>query len=338
MVKALTSYQAESLGYSVRLILQNPNGINDLSKDLEKVEVYPRHVLKPPVIWGIHSNRCAKDKTVRLYHFHNLYALGCYGPKPKYSLCTFHGIGALDSLHGIQRHFVKRGVSRKLAYSAVDERTASYFAKLGCENIEIIPNGLADCPVHRTQNNKAVFNVGFVGVLDDLKGYRFLLDAASLTSMRGLPIHYHFAGELSDCDRRYFDTFISEKKLKDIVHYAGKVPNAGSDFIPNMDVVVLPSRTEGLPVVLIEAIRAGLPLIATNVGGIPSLLIEGYNGCFIERSGNDIAQRIVELASNQELCRAFGNASRQLFLRDFCIQTVAKSYDSLYRRILSGAY
>lgn len=84
------------------------------------------------------------------------------------------------------------------------------------------------------------------------------------------------------------------------------------DILPAFDIYVHPSDSEGLPVSLMEAAAAGLPLIGTRVGGIPELIEDGVNGILIEQgNGTQLAAAIELLATNPALRAQYAIAARE---------------------------
>jgi glycosyltransferase involved in cell wall biosynthesis len=112
------------------------------------------------------------------------------------------------------------------------------------------------------------------------------------------------------------------------------VENAGDTLVPSLDLVVLPSASEGLPLTLVEAIAHGVPILATRVGGIPEVLIEGVTGYFIERNPIDIAEKIRILHDDERLYESLSNNARDLYTNKFTVERMAKEYSRVYDSIL----
>ncbi len=106
-------------------------------------------------------------------------------------------------------------------------------------------------------------------------------------------------------------------------------------WLPWADVVVLPSFTEGLPNVALEAAAAGVPFVATAVGGTPEVVHDGLNG-FLVRSGDPaaLAERILKLCGDDDLRRSMGNAGRRLMQERFSFAAQAEAYQRLFARLL----
>lgn len=265
-------------------------------------------------------------------HYHGLAGQGCLGRNRFPSVCTLHGVSALANLSPARAHIVRMGFLRRTEFIAVDPVTAEYFSEYCPSHIEVIPNGLPSLSDSVEMGHCEVPVITFVGNMDELKGYRYALDAARLLNASGLEFKMLFAGPASKEELSYFEDFRNQNALQECVKYLGVVKDAGTALIPKSDVVLLPSRTEGFPMSLLEGLRAGKALLATRVGGIPGLLKNAENGFFVERDGGDIADKASRLLSNSELLRSFSAKSRKLYEDGFRIEDVCERYRDAYSR------
>ena len=124
---------------------------------------------------------------------------------------------------------------------------------------------------------------------------------------------------------------------------AGKVVLAGfrddvSKFLPHIDVGVLSSHTEGLPVVLLEMMAAGRPVVATAVGGIPEVIEEDVSGWLVP-PGNaaGLAERIAHFLDNPGERRRVGAAGREVVRERFGVQKQSEAYRDLFASVLDLA-
>lgn len=106
-------------------------------------------------------------------------------------------------------------------------------------------------------------------------------------------------------------------------------------LIPWADVVVLPSFTEGLPNVALEASAAGVPVVATAVGGTPEVVEDGVTGHLVPSGdAGALAEKITHLLNNNRLARQFGEAGRQRMIDQFSFQAQAEAYLKLFAELL----
>lgn len=109
------------------------------------------------------------------------------------------------------------------------------------------------------------------------------------------------------------------------------------DLLAGADVFVLSSRSEGLPLSILEAMAAGLPVVASAVGGIPELVVDGETG-FLVPPGDPraLADALGRLLAAVELRRAFGRAGRARVERAFSVAAARQAHVELYERLLAG--
>jgi glycosyltransferase involved in cell wall biosynthesis len=105
-----------------------------------------------------------------------------------------------------------------------------------------------------------------------------------------------------------------------------------------LDVFAMSSDTEGLPLVVLEAMATGLPVVSTSVGGIPNVLSEGQTG-FLVPAGDDAAlrDRLAKLAADPAMTRACGARARAVTVERFSAERMQREYLELYARVLSKA-
>ncbi len=118
------------------------------------------------------------------------------------------------------------------------------------------------------------------------------------------------------------------------VHYEEMIEHIGTCAI-----LVLPSRTEAMGRVLVEAMAAEKPRIGSKVDGIPTVINDGIDG-FLFESGNvdDLAQKLDKLMGNQDLRRQMGLAGKERIAKEFTKEEYLKNIASFYREILKSPY
>ncbi len=110
-------------------------------------------------------------------------------------------------------------------------------------------------------------------------------------------------------------------------------------FLPWCDLVVLPSHTEGLPVVILEALAAGVPVVATAVGGTPEVIADGVHGYLVPPGdAAALAGRIADSLENAEKRRAMGARGRLRVRDEFTFPAQAEKYHRLFVSLTSGKH
>ena len=176
--------------------------------------------------------------------------------------------------------------------------------------------------------------VGAAGRLSPEKGFGDLVEAAALVIRRQPEIGFVVFGD--GPLRPELTQRIATLGLTDRFILAGFRDDVGK-FLPHLDLAVLPSLTEGLPVILLEAFAAGIPVVATPVGGIPEVVEQGVNGT-LAPVGNPaaLAEQIAMMFGGDVDRRAWGRAGQARVRREFTFVTQRGKYQELFER-LAGA-
>ena len=101
----------------------------------------------------------------------------------------------------------------------------------------------------------------------------------------------------------------------------------------NSDLFVLISKWEGFPYSVIEAMEAGLPIIASDVGGISEAVVDGKNGFLVNNNAEDISKKLTILLSNFELRKKMGEESRKILEEKFSVQSMILKIQKIYEKI-----
>lgn len=130
---------------------------------------------------------------------------------------------------------------------------------------------------------------------------------------------------------------VKEKRLERKVSFIG-IRDDIPKFLIESDIFILSSDWEGLPLVVLEAMAAGKPVIATAVGGVPELVENGVTGILVPPRRPDLlAQAILNLAKDRTLCQMMGEEAQRRAVERFNITQTAKAYEELYLKLLKKA-
>ena len=175
--------------------------------------------------------------------------------------------------------------------------------------------------------------VGSAGRFSPEKGFAVFIDAAALVARLRPAAAFVLFGDgplRADLERR-----ISEHGLQSRF----VMPGFRDDllrFLPNLDVGVISSFTEGLPVFLLESCAAQVPMVATSVGGIPEVIDEGRTGYLVPAGdATALANHIVALLDNEAQRRALGRAARDRVRSEFSFAEMGRRYYELFKRLES---
>ncbi|MFN0087440.1 MAG: glycosyltransferase [Blastocatellia bacterium] len=247
----------------------------------------------------------------------------------------------------------KRRIARRALYHhadavfAVSGELRDYYCRetgFPRERMLVIPNGVDLRRLGASDAGDARRELGF-GAEDFVLGTVARLDAAkdTITLVRAFarlkPDRQRRASlkllVVGEGERRAdLERCLAEQGLADAARFTGlrhDVPR----LLGAMDLFALSSLTEGLPIAVLEAMGAGLPIVATRVGALPSLVAEGETGFLVEPGRvEDFAEMIAMLYDHPALARQFGAAGRRKAERDHGIDRMLDCYADLYLRVV----
>lgn len=175
--------------------------------------------------------------------------------------------------------------------------------------------------------------------LSVIKGIEYFLEAAVITARRFENARFLIVGDLKD-DPAYRATL---KRYADRLGLGRRVIFTGfrlnvAEVLAEATVSVLPSLAEGLSNTLLESMAAGLPIVATRVGGNPEVVEDGATGLLVPpRDSGALAQAISRLLAHAEMARRFGDAGRRRVARHFSLERMIQDTEGLYRELLEAA-
>lgn len=185
---------------------------------------------------------------------------------------------------------------------------------------------------HEPDGNRLVT----VGRLVELKGMSVLLDAVNRLQETNPKVELTVIGD--GPDRARFEQKAKRLGLADRVHFVGAQSQAEvAEHLGRSDVFVLPSFAEGVPVVLMEAMATGLPVVTTHVGGMTELIDDGVSG-YLVRPGDveQLTGRIAGLLADPDLRSTLGDAGRERVFTDFVSHREAARLGGLFTATARG--
>ena len=175
------------------------------------------------------------------------------------------------------------------------------------------------------------FIVGTVGRLDEVKNHQMLIRSASELRNKGESIHFVLVG---DGEKRFeLQELVNHLNVQKYVHFLGYQKDVNL-MLNGMDVFTLTSFSEGCSNVIQEAMFAGKPVIATNVGGNPELVKSDLNGYLIESNDhNGLAEKIMGLKKYPEVQAKLSRNALSFSAEYFSLKTMIDRYAEIYLKL-----
>jgi len=178
--------------------------------------------------------------------------------------------------------------------------------------------------------------VGAVGRLEAPKGFDLLIEAFARLDPKDYPAPPHLVVVGDGSQREVLQRQARELGLGDRVYFAGFRGDSWRAF-GGLDVTVIPSRQDGLPLVCLEAMAAGCPVIASDAGGLPEMVVDGVTGLIF--SAGDVGaltSALARLLKDPALARHMGQAGRVRFLQKFQLGRMVDRTRTVYAEAIAA--
>lgn len=224
-------------------------------------------------------------------------------------------------------------VSREIKWRLVEQDGVPY------DRVSVIMNAVSPAPLQALIKApdlpgvpEASALVGVVTRLQPEKGVAYFIEAAAAILQRLPRVHFLIIGD--GPRRRALQMYAEQLGIQKHVHFLGFRLDARA-IVASLDVLVVPSLSEGTPLVTLEAMAAGVPVVASAVGGIPEQVKHEGEGLLVP-PGNALAlgEAILRLLANPSWARMLGQAGRQRVAAQFRLETMVKQTEDLYRALL----
>lgn len=225
--------------------------------------------------------------------------------------------------------------------NAADFRSAKKF--ISHKKLALIHNGI-NASVFAARNKARAFFaekisrpiapdtllIGTIAELTKNKGLDYLMCAVNQIKLTTQNPEHNIIIMGEGEERPYLERRIHDLHLENIVFLLGFVPDA-APYLPGLDMFVLPSQKEGLPYALMEAMMAGLPIIATHVGGVPDLITHNENGILVPaKNANALARAIEEFVHDPPQRSQLGQNARETMTKKFSLHDMIEKTQALY--------
>lgn len=229
------------------------------------------------------------------------------------------------------------------AYASVSAETARHAVDIGYRlTPEVVHNGIDFTPARRPRAEvRAELGVGdrFIGVnvasFFAVKAQDVLVRAAGVLKERGVAATLVCVGDGQE--RKNVEKIAADLGLgPDHVRFLG-FRNDVADLLAASDFFVLPSRSEGFPISILEAMSHRLPVVCTPVGGNPELVTDSEHGFLVPVDDHAaLAEAIGKIAGDPELRRRLGEAGHARVRDEFSFDRTTDRYEEIYRRVLAA--
>ena len=295
-----------------------------------------------------------KKSNIRIIHTHKYKDTILAAPAAK--LCGIPHV--VRTVHGLREPFAGLQAFKMSCYEAI-ERTvhrhcvdsiigvssqieSKYKAEGEVSRVTCIRNGidlegkLIQTDRWRTRKDLGIDSetclIGTVGRLTPVKGIPYLLEAASVLLRQGAKVKILVVGEGSI--RQDLIAQTHSLGITDNVVFLGHREDTDA-LLQALDIFVLPSLSEGVPMALLEAMAAARAVVASRVGGIPEIIEDGFEGHLVEPMDvKGLAERCRRLIESPDVARKMGEQGRKRVERDFSATTMADRVASVYKELL----
>lgn len=323
----------------------------------ELKRVHPENIFELPlrnaldVQSAIELARRVREKEIEIIHAHVArdYLLAALASRRSDAplVLTRHLERPLKSLH----RWTLSGVARVIAVSEAVERALLAQKIFSPEKIQRIPNGI---DVERFERRTRSFDtqrfrrlsgingrhvVGMAGELREHKGQEDFIRAAQMVAQEFADVDFVIAGEDQSPRkeyRAYLERLTAQLDLQARVHFTGWLDDVAM-LLPALDVFVSPSRVEPFGLVMVEAMAAGVPVVATATGGAREIVLDGVTGKIVAVGDTQaLSQAIGSLLKAEGERRRMGESGRARAREHFSLERMVAETEALYREVLDA--
>jgi glycosyltransferase involved in cell wall biosynthesis len=291
-----------------------------------------------------------REEDVDLIHSHlpdqNFYSclVGRWTRRPV--VATYHGAIELQHAHRL-RQAVKLWTVRNLSDAVVTVsdylRNLLVAAGFPAKKVVRIYNGIAPEKFSATGNghlrrelncHNGEILVGTVANVRQSKGHEYLIRAAHRLSREYPQVRFLAVGDVDSKLGAPLFRLVEELGLQDRFYFLGFRPDV-PQILNELDMFVLPSTSEGFPLVALEAMAAAKPMVVTRSGGPQEVVEDGRTGFLVSPgSAEELADGIRRLLADPDRGRRMGQEAKAKLQREFTLARMIREYEALYTRIL----
>ncbi len=264
---------------------------------------------------------------------------------PSIRIHTFHGHLLNGYFGSFKRSFVVLAEKSLAVFTdqllAVGDKVQKDLLGAGIgskEKFGLMPPGLSISALPSKAESQLSFGLStdrlqcaFIGRATQIKRPDRFLDVVSEIKERGVDLDFFMAGDgelLEACRQR----IIREKLPVTVLGWQTNIEKV----LAAADIIVLTSDNEGTPLSLIQAGMAGLPVVTTNVGSVPEVVLDNVTGLITSLDVQEIADALEKLVSDKARRAQLGIAAEEFTLANFGVQRLVEDHEVLYKKLLSS--
>ena len=355
--KMVTYNQARNSSYSPFFSIIRRNLMDVLEWASQKCNFFARYTINHAFKnWSKKAVDYYEDigETADILLFHDVFTCAEYlkrnsSVNHQKVMCVVHSIGI--PMYGLMQQYPKLVGTKYFKDLESDDtlvmEKSDAYGFVSCKSVEnflsckplfdkdrlfFVHNGVSDSQnVSKVKNNSRIKEIVCVGGINKHKGQERIIDAMiDLSARIDTLLNIHFtligSGELTDKLKEK----VSSNNLNDYINFIGQVNNV-DDYLIKSDIFILPSSNDGLPMAIIEAMRASLPIVSTKVGGIPELIDDKVTGLFIDASKDGVKSFIQNIDTYDWF--EMGRMSREKYIKEFVIESMVSKYCKIFNQI-----
>jgi glycosyltransferase involved in cell wall biosynthesis len=247
----------------------------------------------------------------------------------------FHNKGISTLQDSVYKNYLYRFLFKNTQTILLSEKLYYDIEKyVYLEDVHFCPNGLPQSngqviPEKSIKKAGELVNILFLSNMMVEKGFLVLLDACKKLKNEGITFKCDFVGPWTEIRQKDFDKIVSDNGLEGLVNAHGQQYNeAKEQFLRNADVFVLPTyyNNECFPLVILEAMKYGLPVISTFEGAISEMIVNGENGFVGKQHDSDfVAEKLKYLIENPSELARMSAASKRRFSEFYTMDIFEKN-------------
>jgi glycosyltransferase involved in cell wall biosynthesis len=284
-------------------------------------------------------------RKIKIVHIHGASYVSFFRKMLVIMLCRSFKIKIVYHIHGAEfklffKKYNKLGIIKKTidktdALIVLSDNWKQYFSAIVDKNRIFVLNNVVNKPVICKNYLKTYSSINylFLGRIGERKGIYDLLDVVRANKMHLEGKFLLYVGGDGEIDR--LTECIVRHKLQNLIKFEGWVSGIKKkELLSICDIYILPSYNEGLPVSILEAMSYGMPIISTNVGGIPDVITENKNGLLINPGDkSELTKSIFYFMENTQEIKRMGMRNMEM-IKKFYAENVIPNLNDIYATLL----